>query len=145
MPALRFEQRTSRLQGECSGQLSYIGLNRVGVFDRYRSGTFWVTARNAGHYTTNTTDTNWTCRADSNRRELSPSVLQTDAFNHSATARNSGALPPNRTASSCSSDRRADHLRQKGNNCCWVPLFSLPEGRDRPAARLRLPSTGMDV
>lgn len=31
-----------------------------------------------------------------------------------------GASPPNRTASSCSSDRRADHLRQKGN-CCWRP------------------------
>ena len=26
----------------------------------------------------------------------------------------SGASPPNRTASSCSSDRRADHLRQRG-------------------------------
>ena len=26
----------------------------LGVFDRYRSGTFWFTARNAGHYTTNT-------------------------------------------------------------------------------------------
>lgn len=26
------------------------------MFDRYRSGTFWVTARNAGHYTTNTTE-----------------------------------------------------------------------------------------
>lgn len=25
------------------------------MFDRYRSGTFWFTARNAGHYTTNTT------------------------------------------------------------------------------------------
>lgn len=25
------------------------------MFDRYRSGTFWFTTRNAGHYTTNTT------------------------------------------------------------------------------------------
>ena len=62
-------------------------LKLVGVFDRYRSGTFWVTARNAGHYTTNTTGETWTCRTDSTRRGLSPSVLQTDAFNHSATAR----------------------------------------------------------
>ena len=95
--------------------------NLVGVFDRYRSGTFWVTARNAGHYTTNTTGKTWTCRTDSNRRGLSPSVLQTDAFNRSATARKAGASPPNRTASSCSSDRRADHLRQKGQGSCWHP------------------------
>lgn len=32
-----------------------------------------------------------------------------------------GAFPPNRTASSCSSDRRADHLRQKGQGSCWHP------------------------
>lgn len=31
-----------------------------------------------------------------------------------------GASPPNRTASSCSSGRRADHLRQRGNDC-WHP------------------------
>ena len=31
-----------------------------------------------------------------------------------------GASPPNRTASSCSSDRRADHLRQRGDDG-WHP------------------------
>lgn len=31
-----------------------------------------------------------------------------------------GASPPNRTASSCSSDRRADHLRKRGD-CFWHP------------------------
>ena len=104
-------------------------LKVVGVFDRYRSGTFWVTARNAGHYTTNTTETG---RAGRIRTvvgyrlqfcRLMPSTARPlhDEF---------GASPPNRTASSCSSDRRADHLRQRGNT-----VFGTPRENRTPTKR----------
>jgi hypothetical protein len=122
------EPATSGFVGRRSDPLSY-GHITGGVFDRYRSGTFWVTARNAGHYTTNTTETG---RAGRIRTvvgyrlqfcRLMPSTARPlhDEF---------GASPPNRTASSCSSDRRADHLRQRGNT-----VFGTPRENRTPTKR----------
>ena len=92
-------------------------LKLVGVFDRYRSGTFWVTARNAGHYTTNTTG-----QGRGGWDRTSDHMIQSHVLYHWATPRLTSIGRARRSRTALFSFADCSLAAWLSRDCRWCPL-----------------------
>lgn len=90
---------------------------RLGVFDRYRSGTFWFTARNAGHYTTNTTG-----QGRGGWDRTSDHMIQSHVLYHWATPRLTSIGRARRSRTALFSFADCSLAAWLSRDCRWCPL-----------------------